>query len=171
MLGGQVLGVLGRVAQARAAVTAVGGELLVFVLGDEPPTRIRVDRLAALAQLLWDRAALVLGALGGVDDAGDHGGVVDRSRLSVARSWGETASGLGERSGGKWRTARGSPICLASGGTIQVAKCKTTIVTGSTAAIERRRRTVQSRRRAKRWALASSSRASNSRVWSVTLEA
>jgi hypothetical protein len=70
VLGGEILGVLGRVAQARAAVAAVGGELLVFVLGDEAPTRVGVDRLAAFAQLLRDRAALVLGALGRVDDAG-----------------------------------------------------------------------------------------------------
>jgi hypothetical protein len=83
VLDGEVLGVLGGVAQSRAAVAPVGGERLVFVFVNEAPTRIGLDRLAALAQLGRDRAALVLGALRRVDHAGDGAAVVYVLRLAV----------------------------------------------------------------------------------------
>ena len=81
VLGGQVLGVLGGVAEPWAAVAAVGREGLIFVFVDETPARVGLDRLAALAELVGDRAALVRRALCGVDDAGDRGelaGLVQR---------------------------------------------------------------------------------------------
>jgi hypothetical protein len=79
----EILGVLSCVDETRATVAAVGGERLVFVVGYERASRVGIDRLAAFAQLIGDRAALVLGALGGVDDAGDRCMSVDLLRLSV----------------------------------------------------------------------------------------
>jgi hypothetical protein len=61
----------------------IGGDGLVFVLGDEEAARVGVDRVAAFAQLVRDRAALILGALGGIDDAGDRCVSLDLLRLSV----------------------------------------------------------------------------------------
>jgi hypothetical protein len=83
VLDGKVLGVLCCVDQARAAVAAIGRKRLVFVFGDERASRVGVDRLAAFAQLIGDRAALVLRALGGVNDAGDRCVSVNLMRLAV----------------------------------------------------------------------------------------
>jgi hypothetical protein len=71
VLGCEVFAVLCGVEQARPAVATVGAESLVLVFGNQAPSRVAVDRGAALLELLGDGAAEILGALCGIDHARD----------------------------------------------------------------------------------------------------
>jgi hypothetical protein len=75
--------VLHSVDEPGAATAPESRERLVAVFSDDVATRVDRDRLAALVQLVGDRATLVLGALGGVEDAWDRCVCVDLLRLSV----------------------------------------------------------------------------------------
>jgi len=83
MLPSQLRYVLHSVDEPGAATAPESGERLVAVLSDDVASWVYPDRLAALVQLVGDRAALVLSALGGVDDARDRCVSLDRLRLSV----------------------------------------------------------------------------------------
>lgn len=61
----------------------VSGEGLVLVFGDHMAKRVGLDRLTAPAQLLGDRATLVLRALGRVEHAWDRGDGIQALGLSV----------------------------------------------------------------------------------------
>src|SRR4051812_38040735 len=75
-------GVLARLSEPRAAVARIGGEALVLVLPDDGPA-LPLGHIAAVAELLRDRAVFVLRGLGGVDDGGDH-----RGSFRLGELWG-----------------------------------------------------------------------------------